>query len=131
MKMILGLLYPTRGSLRVFGENPEVLRWGIGDGPLIELFHPVQFVQILSDANGKLPDVVRLRIIFPEHLLENASEVFEARDEAGRRAHGINLAMDAKLHPFDPDVFVADAVDELAVLVAEKVVDAEDRRGFA
>ena len=72
-----------------------------------------------------------MRVVLAQDLLEEPLKVLVLGNPSGRGLDRLHLAVDTKFHPLDPDVLVAHAVDELALLVAQEVVDAEDQRRVA
>ncbi len=50
--------------------------------------------------------------------------------EAGRRFDCIDIAIDAKLRPENPDKLVGHSIQIFAVFAPEEVIDGEDERGF-
>ena len=94
----------------------------------MELLDPIELAEVLGYADRELSDVVLLRVFFAQHVPEKWLQVSVFREPAGGALDGSHITVDAQLHPLQPYVLIANGVDELALLVTQEVIHAEDQR---
>ena len=113
-----------------FSEGIEQDFGSIGNFSPINLLDTVEFGEIFGDTNCELFFVIVFRELGFEMFFEQSGEVIIHRYEAGRRFDCIDIAIDAKLRPENPDELVSHCIQIFPVFASEEIIDGEDEGRF-
>jgi hypothetical protein len=111
-------------------EGAKEYARGIGDFVFIIFFDAVELCEIFRDTYSELLLIIVASEAAVEALFKQPGQIVIFGYKAGRRFDCVNVAVNSKLSPENPDELVGHSVQIFSVFTSEEVIDREDERRF-